>query len=240
MYKIFITLLALYVTLSTAMAGKTDDKSIGLGLGIGEPQLIYGELSIIRLKYIHFGFNYGSLPLNSIVTSAVNMNQITAPRQIADNITLTPIPTASIRSFSAFARFFPWAECFYIQTALQGLNLEGSVSGAVTNQSTGRYITSVSAALRLTIPMIGLSVGWQRFITSNFYLDFGIGAVFLTKAEKSFSLGGISLAAYDETLYSQILAEQQKISSQIDSTLDSFIKKVPIIPMLYFSMGVAF
>jgi hypothetical protein len=240
MSKIILIFCSLFFANVGAAAGAANDKSIGVGIGAGEPQLIYGELSILRLKYLHFGFNYGSLPLNSIITKAVNMSQVTAPKQVADNVILTPAAYASIRSFSAFARFFPWAGNFYLQTAVMGLNLQGSANGDVTNQSTGRYITSVSASLRLTIPMISAGIGWQTFFTDYVYMDFGLGVVFLTKAQKSFSLGGISLAAYDESLYSQILAEQQKISNQIDSALNNFINKIPVIPMIYLSFGVAF
>ncbi|MBN1115003.1 MAG: hypothetical protein JXA66_06650 [Oligoflexia bacterium] len=202
--------------------------------------MIFGELSIVKLQNLTFGFNYGSLPMDSITNRVVDMDQITAPITVSDGVTLTPSPSSSIRTYSAFLRYFPWNESMYFQTSLMGLSLRGSVSGTVTNSSTGRYITSVSASLGFRMPMIGFNAGWQLFVTDSAFFDIGLGFVYIMNPSKSFSLSGIDLAAYDETLYEDIQREQQNLSNRIDGILEDFTKKIRILPAFFFSFGVAF
>jgi hypothetical protein len=239
---VFPIILIIFFIIKSLYAGPlSESKTLGVSAGVGVPEFIYGEVSLLKIKSVIIGFNYGMLPINYITNKVLDIETLTAPIAITESINISPRPNSSLRTYSFFIKYMPWEDSsFYIGAQMQGLRINGSVSGSVSNAITGRYITSVSANIDFKMPMAGIIIGYNFFLFDSVFMDMGLGVSYILEAKKTLTLGGISLAAYDDAIYQQILDEQTNISNEIDAKLQEFVNKLKVIPVMFFSLGYAF
>lgn len=233
-------ILVIFSCVSPPIWGKT--KTLGLSTSFGVPDLLNGQLSILRLRYLHFGFGAGTQPVQTLIEKYAHIDPEDLTQQISETYSVKPSIAISMKSFHSFIRFFPGTESVYLGIKYTTWNIHAAVNATLINNQTLEQFSVASVNFNIIQPMIGGGIGYFAAFEVGLFIDFSVGVMKLLKPSTSYNIGGLAgsalaLSSLDEAIGQQVADAKNQIDQAIDENIRSAREVVSYIPSIHLAIG---
>jgi hypothetical protein len=245
-FKLLILTFILWNISSPAWADSSNPKegrTLDLGVTGGFPQLIAGEIRIVRIPNFDLGVGFGSFPINSFAHSIYSFPAVPLDLQTGDNFYLVPTGTFSLTTVYIMSRWYPASTGFFLQLGFHVVSFSANISGALENRTLGTSAPGVvSGSVNITQPMLDFGPGYQFLIGDHFHIDIGLGFIYLLKPSSSESIGGSlsSLVVLNSKANENFEAAKANLASDVNNAMGTYQAHVKYLPSIYLTLGYIF
>lgn len=243
------TFISLFLIIATTFAlacpqtGAARDQWLGLNAVAGTPYLLGVQMSYIASAKFHFGFGFGSLPINSLLQAKIKFDPVPIDLPLDGVFNIYTSATYSITSSSVFTRYYPNEDWLFTELGYSFWKFNASVNGDLKNETLGTVShAAISGNGTLNQHMLTLAAGYEHLYQSGFFFNIALGASWLVRVYHTVTIGGNAsqIAPLVSGADEKFTAASESIKSQIDKSVQTYRDKISILPALFFSIGYVF
>lgn len=221
----------------------TTGKLIGVGAVGGVPQLLGAELSFLGWGWIQPGITFGSVPVNSLLNSAIPLSPIPINISIPGLFNLYPSASYSLFGYGGFAKLRLTSWGLIANLLVSKVTFTGSATASLKNELTSGVVSGVvSGSFALEQWMVGPTFGIQASLGNALSFELALGGGYLLPPSYSLSLGGSAPAALSVLPGGTTAFDDAKSSLRdtFDSAVRSYRALTSFVPFAYVSLGYSF
>lgn len=225
------------------LGGNAKRSPFSLEIGAGLPQLISLQTDIAAGNSFEFGVGAGIAPVSGRVNDKLGSTTANVDLGNTHSYQLQPSTTFNLVGFYPFLRYYPWNSNFYLQAAFEVLigwsKFGGTLQDLTSNQSYSDVITGSFSTIKSSFT---LSIGYRPSVTSDFFMNFGLGVSWYHDFSYDLSVGGtlpsgLTATPAGQQRFNQAVANLQ---NQLSGTLDQYRSTPAFLPSATFSLGWGF